>query len=130
SAHELCCWTALYSPRTPGRRNMNRRTLPILLGIACAGIARADVPPELTALLARPEVPAKARSELEAVGAPVWIMERDHNAGRSSVVGVVTIAGSPKRVAEDFFRRDSLLEADLLKSAGTFSEPAVLGDVA
>lgn len=106
------------------------RAIPILLGIAWAGIAQAEVPPELVELLARPEVPAKARSELEAGGAPVWVIERDTGAEQISVVGVVKIAGSPQRVADDFFRRDSLLEADLLKSAGTFSEPAVLADVA
>ena len=109
---------------------MIRRTLPILLGIACAGIARADMPPELVEMLAKPEVPATARTELEAGGAPVWVLERDTSAEQISVAGVVKISGSPQRVAEDFFRRDSLLEADLLKASGTFSEPAVLGDVA
>ena len=109
---------------------MIRRTLPIVLGIACAGIARAEMPPELVEMLARPEVPATARTELEAGGAPVWVLERDTSAGQISVAGVVKISGSPQRVSEDFFQRDSLLEADLLKASGTFSEPAVLGDVA
>jgi hypothetical protein len=81
-------------------------------------------------MLARPEVPATARTELEAGEAPVWVMERDTGAGQISVAGVVRISGSPQKVSEDFFRRDSLLEADLLKASGTFSEPAVLGDVA
>ena len=109
---------------------MIRRTLPIVLGIVCAGLARAEMPPELVEMLARPEVPATARTELEAGGAPVWVMERDTGAGQISVAGVVRISGSPQKVSEDFFRRDSLLEADLLKASGTFSEPAVLGDVA
>jgi hypothetical protein len=109
---------------------MLRRTIPILLGIAGADIAQAEMPPELVEMLARPEVPASARTELEAGGAPVWVLERDTGAGQISVAGAVKISGSPQRVAEDFFRRDSLLEADLLKASGTFSEPAVLGDVA
>ena len=114
----------------PGGWSMLRRTIPILLGIAGADIAQAEMPPELVEMLARPEVPATARTELEAGGAPVWVLERDTGAGQISVAGVVKISGSPQRVAEDFFRRDSLLEADLLKASGTFSDPAVLGDVA
>jgi hypothetical protein len=109
---------------------MIRGTLPIVLGIAYSGIAQAGMPPELVEMLARPEVPEKARAELEAGGAPVWVMERDTSAEQISVAGVVKIAGSPQRVSEDFFRRDSLLEGDLLKASGTFSEPAVLGDMA
>ena len=109
---------------------MIRRTLPIVLGIVCAGVARAEMPPELLEMLARPGVPESARSELEARGAPVWVLERDTGAGQISVAGVVQIAGSPERVSEDFFRRDSLLEADLLEASGAFSEPAILGDVA
>jgi hypothetical protein len=107
-----------------------RRTLPIVLGIACAEIAQADMPPELVELLARPEVPETARTELEAGGISVWVLERDSGAEQISVAGVVKIPGSPQRVSEDLFRQDSLLEADLLEASGTFSEPAVLGDVA
>jgi hypothetical protein len=109
---------------------MIRWTLPIVLGIACAGIAQAGMPSELVEMLAKPEVPATARTELEAGGAPVWVLERDTGAGEISVAGAVAIAGSPQRVADDFFRRDSLLEGDLLEASGSFSEPAVLGDVA
>lgn len=109
---------------------MPRRTLPIAIGIVCAGIARAETPPELVEMLARPEVPASARAELEAGGAPVWVLERDTSAGQISVVGVIEISGSPERVSKDFFERDSLLEADLLEASGAFSEPAALGDVA
>ena len=109
---------------------MIRMSLPILLVVACADVARAEMPPELVEMLARPEVPATARTELEAGGSAVWVLERDTSAGQISVAGVVTLSASPQRVAEDFFRRDSLLEADLLKASGTFSEPAVLGDVA
>jgi hypothetical protein len=105
-------------------------TLPILLGIACADVAGAKMPPELVEVLERPEVPATARTELETGGSPVWILERDTSAGQISVVGVIKLSGSPQRVSEDFFQRHSLLEADLLKASGTFSEPAVLGDVA
>jgi len=107
-----------------------RRTLPIVLGIACADIAQAEMPPELVELLARPEVPETARTELEAGGISVWVLERDSGAEQISVAGVVKIPGSPQRVSEDLFRRDSLLEEDLLEASGTFSEPAVLGDVA
>jgi hypothetical protein len=109
---------------------MSRMTLPILLGIACADVAGAKMPPELVEVLERPEVPATARTELETGGSPVWILERDTSAGQISVVGVIKLSGSPQRVSEDFFQRHSLLEADLLKASGTFSEPAVLGDVA
>ena len=109
---------------------MFHRTLPIAVGIACAGIARAEMPPELVEMLARPEVPASARTELEAGGASVWVLERDTSAEQISVVGVIEISGSPERVSKDFYQRNSLLEADLLEASGTFSEPAVLGDVA
>jgi hypothetical protein len=109
--------------------NMIRRTIPLLLVIACAGIAQADMPPELVELLSRPDVPANARTELEAGKVPVWVMERDTSAEQISVVGLVKLSGSPKKLAEEFFRRDSLLEADLIQS-GNFSEPAVLDDVA
>ena len=103
--------------------------LPIVLGIACAGIARAGMPPELVEMLARPEVPEDARAELADGGAPVWVMERDTSAEQVSVAGVVKISGSPERVSGDFFQRASLLDEDVI-AGGTFSEPAVLGDVA
>ena len=109
---------------------MIRMSLPILLGVACADFAGAKMPPELVQMLEQPGVPATARAELEAGGAPVWVLERDTGAGQISVVGVVELSASPQRVAEDSFQRHSLLEADLLKASGTFSEPAVLGDVA
>lgn len=109
---------------------MIRRSLPIVLGIACAGISRAEMPPELVEMLAKHEVPATVRSEVEAGGAPVWVLERDTSAGQVSVAGIVKVSAAPKRVSEDFFRRDSLIESDILEASGSFSEPAVLGDVA
>src|SRR4030095_1240256 len=105
------------------------RILPIVLGIACAGIARAGMPPELVEMLARPEVPEDVRTELAEGGTPVWIMERDASAEQISVAGVVKISGSPERVSGDFFRRASLLDEDIIEG-GSFSEPAVVGDVA
>jgi hypothetical protein len=104
-------------------------SIPILLGIGCARLARADMPPELVELLSRPEVPQSVRGELEAGKAPVWVMERDTSAEQVSVVGVVELAGSPQKLADQFFGWDSLLEAKLLAS-GDFSEPAAQGDVA
>jgi hypothetical protein len=109
---------------------MSRRTVSLAVGIACTGIAHAEMPPALVELLARPDVPATARAELETGGVPVWVMERDTGAEQISVAGVVAISAPPQRVWEDFFQRDSLLESDLLEASGTFSEPPVVGDVA
>jgi hypothetical protein len=109
---------------------MVRSAVAIVLGIAFAGVARADVPPELAAMLATPDVPSSARAELEAGGVSVWVLERDTSAGQISVAGVVKLSGSPQATSEKFFQRNSLLEADLLEAYGTFSEPAALGDVA
>ena len=109
---------------------MIRQVVVIVLGIAYAGIARAEMPQELVAMLGTAEAPPNARSEVEAGGAPVWIFERDTGAQQITVAGVVKLSSAPQRVADDFFRRDSLLDADILKASGAFSEPAVLGDVA
>jgi hypothetical protein len=109
---------------------MTRRIVLIALGLGCAGIARAEMPKELVEMLGRAEVPATARAEVEAGGAPVWVFERDTSAQQITVAGVVKLAGTPQKIAEDFFRRNSLLEADILKSSGSFSDPAVLADVA
>lgn len=109
---------------------MIRQIVLITLGIGCAGIARAEMPRELVEMLARAEVPPNARAEVEAGGASVWVFERDTGAQQITVAGVVKLAGTPQQIAEDFFRRNSLLEADILKASGTFSEPAVLADVA
>ncbi len=109
---------------------MLRPILLIVLGIGCAGIASAGMPQELVEMLARPEVPPNARTEVEAGGAPVWVSERDTGSRQITVGGVVKLAGTPKQIADDFFRRGSLLESDSLKASGSFSEPAVLADVA
>jgi hypothetical protein len=109
---------------------MIRRIILVFLGTAWAGIAHAEMPQELLEILARAEVPAKARAEVEAGKAPVWVLERNTGAEQISVAGIVKLSGSPRRIADDFFSRDSLLEANTLKASGTFSEPAVLGDVA
>jgi hypothetical protein len=60
----------------------------------------------------------------------VWVFERDTSAQQITVAGVVKLAGTPQKIAEDLFRRNSLLEADILKFSGSFSDPAVLADVA
>jgi hypothetical protein len=109
---------------------MVRPTLPIVLGLACAGVARAEMPQELALMLARPEASPTARAEVEAGKAPVWVLERDTGAEQISVLGIVKLAKSPQRIADDLFQRDSLLESDILKASGTFSDPAALGDVA
>lgn len=109
---------------------MIRQILLIALGLACAGSARAEMPQELVELLARPEASPTARAEVEAGNAPVWVFERDTGAEQVTVVGMVELPKSPQRISDDFFARDSLLEADIPKIAGAFSEPAVLGDVA
>jgi hypothetical protein len=57
-------------------------------------------------------------------------LERNTGAEQISVVGIVKLAGSPRRIADDFFSRNAMLGADMLKASGTFSEPAVLRDVA
>ena len=110
---------------------MTRQIVLIAFGIAwAAGMARAEMPQELLEMLKRAEVPPNARAEVEAGGAPVWVFERDTSAQQITVAGVVELAGTPQKIAEDFFRRNSLLEADILKASGSFSEPAVLADVA
>jgi hypothetical protein len=106
------------------------RQVVIVLGIACAGVARAEMPQELVEMLGTAEVPPNARSEAEAGGAPVWVLERDTGSQQITVGGVVKLAGAPERIADDLFRRDSLLDADTLKASGAFSEPAVPADVA
>jgi hypothetical protein len=60
----------------------------------------------------------------------VWVFERDTGTQQITMAGVVRLAGTPKQIADDFFRRNSLLEADILKASGSFSDPAVLADVA
>jgi hypothetical protein len=109
---------------------MIRQTLLIVLGLACAGVARAEMPQELVEMLAKPEASPTARAEVEAGNAPVWVLERDSGAEQITVVGIVKLAKSPQRLSDDFFGRHSLLEANILKASGAFSEPAVLGDVA
>jgi hypothetical protein len=88
------------------------------------------MPQELVEMLSRSEVPATVRAEVEAGGAPVWVLERDTGARQVTVAGAVKLASTPQRIADDFFRRDSLLEADILTASGAFSEPAVPGDMA
>jgi hypothetical protein len=102
----------------------------IVLGIAWAGVARAEMPQELVEMLGGAEVPPNARAEVEAGGAPVWILERDTGSQQITVGGVVKLSSAPQRIADDVFARDALLDADVLKASGAFSEPAVLGDVA
>ena len=109
---------------------MIRRIILVLLASAWAGIADAEMPRALLETLARSEVPPHARDEVEADKAPVWVLERDTGAEQISVVGIVKLSGSPRPIADDFFNRDSMLEADILKASGTFSDPATLGDVA
>lgn len=102
----------------------------VLLGIARAGIVHAEMPQDLDETLARSEAPPTARAEVEAGRPPVWVFERDTDADQISVAGIVKLSGSPRRIADDFFHRDSMLDADMLKASGTFGEPAVLRDVA
>jgi hypothetical protein len=109
---------------------MIRQTILIVLGIACAGVARAEMPQELVERLATSEVPPTARAEVEAGKTPVWVLERDTGAEQITVLGIVELPKSPQRIADDFFAQNSLLETDILKASGTFSEPAVPGDVA
>ena len=109
---------------------MIRQVVLIVFGIACAGVARAEMPQELVEMLGTAEVPPNARSEVEAGGAPVWVLERNTGSQQITVGGVVKLSSAPQRIADDFFHRDSLLDADILKASGAFSEPAVLGDVA
>ena len=107
-----------------------RQSIALVFGLVCAGTAQADIPPELAETLATLGMPAEARTEAEAGKAPVWVLERDTNAGEISVVGVVKLASPPRQIADDFFGRNSMLESDILKESGTFSDPAALGDVA
>ena len=109
---------------------MNRRIVLIVLGMAYASVARAEMPAALLEMLASPEVPSSARAEAEAGGAPVWVLERDTGSQQLTVVGVVGLSGAPARVADDLFGKNALLDADVLKAAGSFSDPAVPGDVA
>jgi len=109
---------------------MMRRTASIVLGIALAGVAHAEMPQELVEMLASSEVPPHVRDEVEADGVSVWVLERDTGADQVSVVGIVKLSSPPRRISADLFGGDSLLEADILKGSGAFSEPAGLGDVA
>ena len=109
---------------------MIRQAILIVLGLACAGAARAEMSPELVEMLGRSEVPPNARAEVEAGGAPVWVLERDTGSQQITVGGVVKLSSTPPRIADDLFGRDSLLDADILKASGAFSEPAALADVA
>jgi hypothetical protein len=102
----------------------------VALGIAWAGVARAEMSQELVEMVERAEGPPTARAEVEAGGAPVWVLERDTGSQQITVGGVVKLSSAPGRIAEDAFGRDALLDADALKASGAFSEPAVLGDVA
>jgi hypothetical protein len=86
--------------------------------------------PELVEMLARAGAPANARAEVEAGAAPVWVFERDTGSRQITVAGVVKLAAAPKRIADDFFGRDSLLEADVLTASGAFGDPVVDADVA
>ena len=106
------------------------QTILIVFVITYAGVARAEMPQELVQMLAGAEVPSNARAEIEAGKAAVWVLERNSGAEQVTVGGVVKLAKPPRQVADDFFGRDSLIEGDILKASGTFSEPAVLSDVA
>lgn len=110
---------------------MTRFAIPVVaLGLVLAGVSGADMPPELVEILSKPGVPAGVRAEAEAGQAPVWVLERDTGAGQISVAGIVRLAAPARRVADDFYRRDSLLESDILKISGSFSDPPVAADVA
>src|SRR5262249_37709144 len=109
----------------PSEKSLLRQTIQIVLALACVTSARADMPPALVEMLATAGVPATARSELQAGGTPVWVQERDTSSVQITVAGVAKLSAPARRIADDFFRRDSLLEADILKASGTFSEPAV-----
>jgi hypothetical protein len=109
---------------------MSRRIVLIVLGLAYASVARAEMPAALVEMLASAEVPSSARAEAEAGGAPVWVLERDTGSQQLTVVGVVGVSGAPAKVADDLFGRNALLDADVLQAAGSFSDPAVLADVA
>lgn len=110
---------------------MIRLTIPVVaLGLVGAGVAGAEMPAELVELLARPDVPATVRGELDAGQSPVWVLERESGAEQISVAGIVRLSAPARRVADDFYRRDSLLESDILKVSGNFSEPPVPADVA
>jgi hypothetical protein len=107
-----------------------RRVILTAFGLACASIARAEMPQGLVDTLARSEMPPEGRAEVEAGRVAVWIFERDTGEEQLSVVAVVKLASSPRRVAEDFFGRPSMLEADIVKASGTLRDPATLDDVA
>lgn len=109
---------------------MFRQVVLIVIGIACAGVAGAEMPQELVEMLGTVEVPSNARDDVEAGGAPVWILERDSGSQQITVGGIVKLSSAPQHVAADVLDRDALLDADALKASGAFSEPAVLGDVA
>jgi hypothetical protein len=106
------------------------RSLTIALGIACAAVAHAEMPKQLTDRLAKLEAPPTAVAEVEAGQAPVWVLERDTGAEQITVLGVAALAKPPAQVSDDLFGRDSLLESDTVKASGTFSDPAVPADVA
>jgi hypothetical protein len=109
---------------------MIRHVVLIVFGIACAGVARAEMPQELVEMLGTAEVPPNARDEVEAGGAPVWVLERNTGSQQITVGGVVKLSNAPARIGDDVFGRDALLDAAALKASGAFSEPAVLADVA
>jgi hypothetical protein len=106
------------------------RSVSIAVGIAWAAVAHAEMPKELTDRLAKIEAPPTAVAEVEAGKTPVWVLERDTGAEQITVLGIAALAKPPAQVADDLFRRDSLLESDTVKASGTFSDPAVPGDVA
>lgn len=109
---------------------MSRMTLSLALGLAWANVALAEMPQALVDTFARSGAPETAQAEVDAGKAPTWVLERDTGAAEVTVLGVVKLAQSPRSLGAKLFARDSLLEADILKASGSFSEPAVAGDVA
>jgi hypothetical protein len=102
----------------------------IALALADAGVARAEMPKALVETLQRSDMPSKARSELDAGRLAVWVFEQDTGEEQLSVVGVVKLARSPGQIAEEAFKRPSMLEGEVVKASGNFGDPASLGDLA
>ena len=49
---------------------------------------------------------------------------------RLAVLGIVHVAASPEKIAEDLRRGRGLVKHAALKQSGTFSDPAIAADVA
>ena len=108
---------------------MRVNTFVALLGLLCATVAGAEMPPELVSGaeglgLSADEI---AAAENEPVA---WIASELSGGPLIVVAGLVKISAPASALTKTFLDREAFLRSEAIKDAGEFSNPAVASDVA